>query len=89
MTDDVVKRRNQKLAPPCMALARHDQWLSRAEYEECCAFAGIEPRPDEEIRRDESLIRDRPYTCSEDPTAALEIRRRIDCARLSAISQAA
>jgi hypothetical protein len=72
-----------------VALARHDQWLSREEYEECCAEAGVEPRSDEEIRRDTLLTRNSPYTYSEDPTGDLEIRRRIDRARLNAMGLAA
>lgn len=89
MTDHDVKRRNERLCPPCVALARHDQWLSREEYEECCAEAAVEPRSDDEIGRDELLTRYYPYTYSEDPTGELEIRRRIDRARLNAISLAA
>jgi hypothetical protein len=88
MIDNDVKRRNERLSPTVMAVGCYDQWLSRAEYEECCSRAGIEPRADEEIRRDEDKIRVLCYTYSEDPTGELEIRRRIESARLSAMSLA-
>jgi hypothetical protein len=88
MTENEIKRRNERLTPTTVALAHYDQWLSRAEYEECCSLAGIEPRDDNEIRRDEYDIRGYPYTPSEDPTGDLEARRRIDRARLSAINLA-
>jgi hypothetical protein len=88
MTYEDIKLRNERLIPVTMALARHDQWLLREEYEECCSLAGIDPRADDEIRRDECKFGAYPYRCSEDPTGALEIRRSIDLARLSAMSLA-
>jgi hypothetical protein len=88
MTENEIKRRNERLTPICIALARHDQCLSRAEYEECCSLAGIEPHADEEIRRAEYRLTRDPYKYSDDPMGDVEIRRRVDRARLSAINLA-
>ncbi len=77
MTENEIKRRNERLTPTTVALAHYDQWLSRAEYEECCSLAGIEPRADNEIRRDEYGIRGYPYTPSEDPTLPRRTRQAI------------
>jgi hypothetical protein len=88
MTDSEIKQRNKKLAPITSLLAQYDQRLSRKHYEECCAYAGIEPSADEEIRQGECGLTREPYTYSEDLTGAGEIRRRIDRARLRAMNMA-
>jgi hypothetical protein len=86
MTDNEINQRNKKLAPATGLLARHNQRLSREQYEKCCAYVGIESRADEEIRQGECSPTRDPYTYSDDPTGAGEIRRRIDRARLKAMN---
>jgi hypothetical protein len=88
MTDNEINQRNKKLAPTTVLLARHNQRLSRNQYEECCTHVGIEPRADEEIRQGEYSLKRAPYLYSADLTGAGEIRRRIDRARLKAMNLA-
>jgi hypothetical protein len=88
MTGNQINERNEKLAPTNVLLARHNQRLSRDQYEKCCADVGIESRADEEIRQGECSLTRAPYAYSNDLTGAAEIRRRIDRARLKAMNLA-
>jgi hypothetical protein len=86
MKDNEINQRNEKVAPTAVLLACHNQQLTREQYEEGCAYVGIEPRADEEIRQGEYGQTREPYTYSDDPTGEGEIRRRIDRARLRAMN---
>jgi hypothetical protein len=88
MTDNEINKRNEKLAPTTALLARHNQRLSRNQYEKCCAYVGIEARADEDIRQGECGLTRAPYAYSNDLTGAAEIRYRIDRARLKAMNLA-
>jgi hypothetical protein len=88
MTDNEINQRNKKLAPTTVLLARYNQQLSREQYEEGCAYVGIEPRADEEIRQGENSLTREPYKYADDLTGADEIRRLIDRARLRAMNLA-
>jgi hypothetical protein len=86
MTYNEINQRNENLAPTTALLARHNQRLSREQYEKCCAYVGIESRADEEIRQGECSLTRAPYAYSNDPTGVAEIRLRIDRARLKAMN---
>lgn len=86
MTNNEINQRNEKIAPTTALLARHNQQLSREQYEESCAYVGLEPRADEEIRQGEHSLTREPYTYSDDPTGEGEIRRRMDRARLRSMN---